>query len=122
MKRVNWPAAVVIVALLACVTALSLFGSDNTALVTIGLAVMTALGFVGAQGQAVKEQTNGNTSQLVELVRELAHRGYDAIPVTPSTVPPMVPAVEAPAPLSTSVDTLPAWPPTIPTQRTDPEP
>lgn len=115
MKRLPWAYVVVISVVLVCVTALALTHNDSAGLITVGLAVFTGIGIVGSQTHAVKEQTNGNTTQLVSLVRELAHMAYQAYPTTPQTPgPPIVPpSVTTPGP----GDPDPSLPFDLPTQR-----
>ena len=119
MNRLPWQHVIVICVVLACVTALALTGHDNAGLLTVGLAVFGGIGIVGSQTQAVKDQTNGNTSQLVSLVRELSHMGFQAQP----PYPPVLPELPGPSPLNppvptpaTSDETDPATP-TIPFPR-----
>jgi hypothetical protein len=59
---------IVIVAFLAAIVALAMTGRDTAALIAVGTAVLAGLGLSLGQQQAVKEQTNGNTTKLLEMV------------------------------------------------------
>lgn len=59
---------VIIVAFLAAMVTLALTGRDTAALVAVGTAVLAGIGVSLGQQQAVKEQTNGNTTKLLEMV------------------------------------------------------
>lgn len=59
---------VIIVAFLGSIVALTFSGHDTAALIAVGTALMAGLGLSLGQQQAVKEQTNGNTTKLLEMV------------------------------------------------------
>ena len=74
--RLTWPQAVVAAAVLFVIGALVYAGKDTGALVTSGLAILGALGMIVKQGTEVKEradavqqQTNGNTRELLAIIR-----------------------------------------------------
>lgn len=76
MKTLNWPQAVVAAAVLFVIGALVYGGKDTGALVTSGIAILGALGLIVKQGTEVKEradavqqQTNGNTKELLAIIR-----------------------------------------------------
>ena len=77
MKTLNWPQAVVASAVLIVIAALIFAGKDTGALVTSGLAILGALGILVKQGTEVKEradavqqQTNGNTKELLKIIAQ----------------------------------------------------
>lgn len=63
---------IVIVAFLAAIVALAMTDRDTAALVAVGTAVLAGLGLSLGQQQAVKEQTNGNTTKLLEMLEKNA--------------------------------------------------
>lgn len=75
MKNMTWQHVVIIVAVVGVLGWLAYLGKDGAAVVTGMLALLAALGFVAhqqseikSQNEAIKQQTNGNLSQLmVEL-------------------------------------------------------
>jgi hypothetical protein len=92
--KMTWPQALVASSVLIVIAALTLAGKDASALVTSGLAILGALGFLVKQNvetkeqtTAVKEQTNGNTKELLAIIRlqqsqimELSHKLADSMP------------------------------------------
>lgn len=77
MKALNWPQAVVAATVLLVIAAL-VWGDKNTgALVTAAVAILGALGLL-VKGQAevkertdaVQQQTNGNTRELLAMLRD----------------------------------------------------
>lgn len=101
MKDLRWPHAVLMSTVLLVLGGLAYTGKDSAAVIGGVLAVLGAMGFlvkqqaeVKEQATAIKEQTNGNTAVLVEVIREqqrqivnLAHMLADMHP-TKSTDPP----------------------------------
>lgn len=84
MNKLSWQAVIVIVAVLAAITTLALFHADTTV-------ILTAVGLLGLGGgvgaiygtvSAVKDQTNGNTTKLHELVEKLTDRLAESTPMT----------------------------------------
>lgn len=68
--KLNTHMTIVIVAFLTLLGLLSWQGKDTAAVIMIGGILLGGMGFTIAQGQQVKDQTNGNTSQLVERLTE----------------------------------------------------
>lgn len=70
-SRHVWPAVALAVASLAAVVVLAALGKDTTVILTaLGVVVVPLLGgLLVGQVQRVRDQTNGNTSALLELVR-----------------------------------------------------
>lgn len=72
MKNLTWPHVAVIVAFLACVTALGLTGNDTAALIAVGVAILGGTGLQIGQTIAVKENTNGANRELLEANKRSA--------------------------------------------------
>lgn len=72
MKDLTWRHVAAIALFLGAFTVIVSLGKDSGALVAAVLGILGALGYVGSQVAAVKTQTNGNTSELTGLVREMA--------------------------------------------------
>lgn len=75
MKDLSWKLVVVIVAFLESVVVLTMTDHDTGAFIAVGLGVLGGLGLIvnqvaGAREQttAVKEQTNGNTSRMLDIL------------------------------------------------------
>lgn len=60
------PTAIVICFMLACVTLLAWGHRDPTIALTLGLTVLTGITY--GEMRAVREQTNGNTSKMLDMV------------------------------------------------------
>jgi len=119
MKNLNWPQAVVAAAVLFVIGALVYAGKDTGALVTSGLAILGALGLIVKQGTEVKEradavqqQTNGNTKELLAIIRaqqdqiaELSRGHQDDLKQLGLRMADMQPApILAAVPLPASID------------------
>lgn len=70
MRSLSWPQAVVIVAFLGAIVALSFTGRDTAALIAVGTALLGGLGVSLGQQQTVKEHVNGNTTKLLNMVEK----------------------------------------------------
>lgn len=75
MKDLTWKHVVLLVSFFAAVVILSLNDKDQGAFIALGLGVFGALGLIvnqvaGAKEQttAVKEQGNGNTSRMMDII------------------------------------------------------
>jgi hypothetical protein len=75
MKDLTWKHVVLLVSFFAAVVILSLNNKDQGAFIALGLGVFGALGLIvnqvaGAKEQttAVKEQGNGNTSRMMDII------------------------------------------------------
>lgn len=84
MKDLRWPHAFVIAVVLLVFGGLALAGRDSAAVLGGVIALLGAMGFlvkgqaeVKEQAAAIKEQTNGNTTALYTLVRELQQQIAD---------------------------------------------
>lgn len=94
MKPLNWPSVALAAVVILTIAILAALDKDSSALVTSGLAILGALGLLVRQGAevkeqavAVKDQTNGNTKQLMaiiaqqqEHIQELAHKLAESTP------------------------------------------
>jgi apolipoprotein N-acyltransferase len=83
-KLTGWQLVVVIVAGLAAAVVLVRLGQEAGALITGALAILGAFGYTAnamsaakADIAAVKQQTNGNTSELLAALREVAGHNKD---------------------------------------------
>jgi hypothetical protein len=110
MRNLSWPTAVVVVAFLAAITALGLTGNDTAALVAVGLAILSGLGIVAGQTNAVRENTNGNASRMLDIMERdrretlaLAHRLASMTPM-PSTLEHVPAADDVSIPAVVTVD------------------
>lgn len=89
MKDLTWKHVAIALGFLACVTGLAIAHADTSATVLVGMAVLGGLGWVGqkaaenvATTTAVKEQTNGNMSKLLQMVEAQGKLLAAAPPVT----------------------------------------
>lgn len=94
MQRLTLPQALLACTVLLVIGALVYAGKDTAGLVTAAVAILGALGFivqkqaeVQQQTVAVREQTNGNTKELLALVSkqqdqiiELSHKLAEMTP------------------------------------------
>lgn len=64
--KVTWPAVALVGLIIGGLVILGALNRDTTQLVWLGLAVLSSAGLVSTL--AVKEQTNGRITQLVEVV------------------------------------------------------
>lgn len=109
--RVNltWKHVAIVGMFLAAIVALTLSGHDSGALIAVATAVLAGLGIIAGKQDAakeetrvVREQTNGNTTKLLEMVDGLAHKLAEMAPLP-------VEAPVSPAP-SDATQELPAYP------------
>jgi hypothetical protein len=92
-----WPAVALVATVVAGVVLLSALSVDTTTLVSlVPVLVVPLLGYLISQVQAVKHQTNGNTTALLDQVKALTTALANSVPV--STVSPAVPVSAPPAP------------------------
>lgn len=68
MKNFTWTQVVVIVAALGAVATLAILKVDTSTIVTLVVALL--LGGVAGQVSQVRDQTNGNHSAMLEVIRE----------------------------------------------------
>lgn len=93
MKVTGWQLVVIIGLVLAAIVTLSALGQDTAALIGLGTLLFAGLGLIAGQQNAIKDQTNGNTTKLLSMVEQLAHRLADATPPAPLDPPPPHPVV-----------------------------
>jgi hypothetical protein len=72
MKQVPWSTAAVIVAVVAGVVVLGSLGRDTAALVGLAGLILAGIGLLAGQTAAVKEQTNGNITKMLDMVHGMA--------------------------------------------------
>lgn len=78
-----WPAVVLVVSLMACVTVLAALHVDLSAVAAlVPVVVLPVLGVLLARVQKVEHNTNGTTSALVEQVRQLTDALANSVPAT----------------------------------------
>lgn len=94
MNKLTLPQAILGSVVLLVIGALTFAGKDTAALVTSGVAILSALGLIVKQNaetqstaQQVQQQTNGNTKELVQLISkqqdqilELSHKLAEMTP------------------------------------------
>lgn len=86
MMKNPWPAVVVTVTLLLCVTFLAYIRADTSVLVGLAAAaVLPVVTMIYGSVEQTRAQTNGNNTQMTELLREVT-RYLAASP--PVTLPP----------------------------------
>lgn len=75
VKDVTWKHVSIILGFFATVAVLAVSGQDTAAFIVVGMAVLAGIGLVAVQAgaakeqtAAVKEQTNGNTTRLLDIV------------------------------------------------------
>lgn len=115
--NLTWKHVAVIAMFLTAIVALTVSGHDSGALIAVATAVLAGLGVIAGKQDAVKEetrvvreQTNGNTTKLLEMVEGLAHRMAEMTP------PPPVDAPVSPAGSNEATQPLPTYrPPDAPT-------
>lgn len=104
--RNAWPAVVLatVAALIVGGMAIAKVDKDTILLVTGVLLVPVLTGLLAAQGaanasavQSVQQQTNGNTSRMIDALERLGHRLGDA-PATPLPAEPASPTAAADPP------------------------
>lgn len=97
-----WAAASVVAILMLCVTVLAAMGKDTTPILTVVAVVVVpvlgGLGYSKINGlerttEAVRQQTNGNQTQQMDLIREMvrqvmAQQGKPATENDPVQPPP----------------------------------
>jgi len=120
MKDLKTTHVVVIVAFLACVTALTLTHSETSAIVLLGGAILAGIGIQVGQTTVLRDQTNGNQTRMLENTRhaleaqeEHAKRTLELVETTQRQVvmlagklaemqpPPVADAPVSPAPFRT---------------------
>lgn len=82
---------IVIVAFLAAIVALTMTGHETGALIAVGAGILGGLGLSLGQQQAVKEQTNGNTSRLMDMVENSNKASIEQARVTANLLALMTP-------------------------------
>jgi len=82
---------IVIVVFLTAIVVLSVTGHDSAALISVGVAILAGLGLSLGQQQAVKEQTNGNTSRLMQMISDSAKAQTEQAKTTASLLALMTP-------------------------------
>jgi ABC-type transport system involved in cytochrome bd biosynthesis fused ATPase/permease subunit len=75
VKDVTWKHVAIVLGFFATVAVLSLTGQDTATFIVVGMAILAGVGLVAVQATgakeqtaAVKEQTNGNTTRLLDIV------------------------------------------------------
>lgn len=96
-KTSFWPAVVLVAVVVAGVVVLSVTHADTSQLERlVPLVVVPLLGYLLNQVSKVKEQTNGNTSELLRTIARQAELLAQAPPV-PATAPVTPPDTGTPA-------------------------
>jgi len=75
--ELKWPVAIVAIACIGAIVALALMHADTTAMIGILLSV------VGGLTVATHQQTNGNTSRLIDLVERQSSELSRTMPAKP---------------------------------------
>ena len=75
VKDVTWKHVAIVLGFFATVAVLSLTGQDTATFIVVGMAILAGVGLVAVQATSakeqtavVKEQTNGNTTKMLELI------------------------------------------------------
>ena len=75
VKDVSWKHVVIVLGFFATIAALTLLGEETSTFILVGMGILASVGLVAvqttstkAETAAVKEQTNGNTSRLLDMV------------------------------------------------------
>lgn len=89
-KRVTWPQAAIVVAVIAGVVVLSILGRDLTSVIALGIAIFGAVGLGAGQMQGIKDQVNGNLTRLLDMMEKHVQM-LAAAHVPPSALPPATP-------------------------------
>lgn len=80
VKDITWRHVIVIVAFLAALCALSITGHDTGAFVAIGAAILAAMGLIATNTATVKNQVNGNSTEMLAMLREMSQQLARMIP------------------------------------------
>lgn len=111
---------IVIVTFLVSIVALAATNHDTATFITIGMLVLAGIGVSLGQQQAVKEQTNGNTTRLMQMLESSANAHMEQMKMVSGLLALMTPgSPEAEAKMielaTTSPTTAPVNPPaTVP--------
>lgn len=95
--KVSWQHVAIVGLILGSIVALGAFGRDTTALLALGTLLLAGVGLTLGQGVGIKEQTNGNTSKLLEMVEKQGQLLAAMQPPPPPPVTDTDPATEDPA-------------------------
>jgi len=94
--KISWQHVAVVALILASIVTLGAFGRDTTALLALGTLLLAGIGLTLGQGMAVKEQTNGNTTKLLEMVEKQGQLLAAMQPPPPSPADADPPAEDPP--------------------------
>lgn len=77
VKDITWKHVAIVLGFFATVAVLSVTGQDVAAFIVVGMAILGAVGLVAVQATgakeqtaAVKEQTNGNTTRMLDILEK----------------------------------------------------
>lgn len=88
--KIGWPHVVLVGIILGSITVMGAFGRDTSALIALGTVLLAGVGLTVGTVVAIKDQTNGQTSKLLQMVESMAGQLAAMQP------PPAPPAAEEP--------------------------
>lgn len=91
MKDLSWKHVIIACAFLGCLTVVVLSGVDSGPVIMVGMAILAGIGWAGtkateakAETTAVREQTNGNTTRMLQMLEGMAHQMASMQPLPPA--------------------------------------
>lgn len=115
-KLTGWQQVAVIALVVGAITTLMILGKDTSAMVALGIAVLTGLGMIAGQTSAIQKQTNGTQTQMVAAFKESTDKHSDQVVAMAQMMaqmqPPAARVVVDDAPTADLKPVSPAsWPP-----------
>lgn len=86
MRPVPWSVVAIVGMLVTGLCIVIIVGKDTAAFLSVGMLVLTGLGFSIAQNNQTIQQTNGTQARMISAMERLAHRLGDMAPVPPDAV------------------------------------
>jgi hypothetical protein len=114
VKDLSWKHVAIVAVVFLTVAVTGLMGHENAALIALGATILAGIGVIAANTATVKNQTNGNQSDQMQLMRQMhqqqvATNAYMAQLL--ATLPPGT--VPAPAPPDTLTQPQTLAPPAV---------
>lgn len=78
--KVTWPHVAIVLIVLTTITILALSGQDTSAILSLATLLFIGIGLIVGQQQAQRDQTNGNTSEMLKILEGLAKQLGETIP------------------------------------------
>lgn len=80
--KITWQHVAIVGMVLGAIVTLSLLGDNTstTAMISLGTLLFIGIGLIVGGQQAQRDQTNGNTTKLLNMVEGMAKQLADAVP------------------------------------------